>query len=154
MLQKKDLYCIINQYPTINLGNTHELDYLTVIPKSEDLINLQKGRYHVLTDFFLIDDEESEEKEIGIEIDNEKVIKSPILFGDDVEDYVDMLWYILHQTLYRAVNKGKRVYQIISLQTKYDLLDLIDFFFDEYEKESRKELESLNLEELEDYNFL
>lgn len=153
MLQKKDLYCIINQYPTINLGNTHELDYLTVIPKSEDLINLQKGRYHVLTGFFMVDNDESEEKEIGIEIDNEKVIKSPLLFGNDIEDYVDMLWYILHQTLYRAVNKGKRVYNFISLQTKYDLLDLIDFFFDEYEEESRKELESLNLDDLEDYNF-
>ena len=152
MLQRKDLYELINNYPTINLGNSHELDYLTVLPKSDDLINLQKGRYHVLTDFFLIDDEESDETEIGIELDNEKVIKSHLLFGNDIEDYIDMLWYILHQTLYRAVNKGKKVYNFVSLQTKYDLLDHINFFFDEYEKESRKELESLNLEDLEDYN--
>ncbi len=152
MLQRKDLYALLNSYPTINLENSHEFDYLTVSAKTEDLINLQKGRYHVLTGFFMVDNYESEEKEIGIEIDNEKVIKSHLLFGNDIEDYIDMLWYILHQTLYRAVNKGKRVYNFISLHTKYDLLDLIDFFFKEYEEESRNYLESLNLDDLEDYN--
>ena len=153
MLQRTDLYELINNYPTINLGNSHDLDYLTVLPKSEDLVNLYQGHYHILTDFFMVDNDESEETEIGIELDNEKVIKSPLLFGNDIEDYVDMLWYILHQTFYRSVNKGKKVYHFISLKTKYDLLDHIDFFFEEYEEKSRKELESLNLNDIEDYNF-
>ena len=153
MLQRKDLYELLNNYPTINLGNSHELDYLTVLPKSDDLVNLHNGKYHILTDFFMVDNDESEETEIGIELDNEKVIKSPLLFGNDVENYVNMLWYILHQTFYRSVNKGKKVYHFISLKTKYDLLDHIDFFFDEYEKESKRYLENLNVEEIEDYDF-
>lgn len=155
MFEKKYLFDLINRYPTIDLNGNSEIKHLTVVPSSHDLIKLQEGDYHILTDFFAIekDNANTTEIEIGISIDNSEVANIALPFGRTLDEHIQCIWYILYQPLFRAVNKGKRIYQFISLQTKYDLLDLLTFFYEEKDKEIEEEMKSIDFDNFDDYDY-
>ena len=154
MFEKEYLIDLINRYPTIDLGSESNSEYkhLTVIPKSEDLLRLQKGELHVLTDFFVKEKLENEPTEIGLEIDGIPANNIALPFGYNLDDHIQCIWYILYQPLFRAVNKGNKFYHFLSLETKFNLLDLIEFFFEEQEKELQKKFDEFEFDE-DEYEY-
>ena len=111
MFEKKYLIGLLNSYPTIDSSDNAELRHLTIPAKISDLVRLGRGEYHVLTDFFFI----SNKPNIGISIDDEVVKNVELPVYPEYDEQLQVIWLILYQPLFRACNRGQKIFNFITL---------------------------------------